>query len=91
MEIEFDPAKSAWNEAERGIPFSLAAQFDLGSALVAKDTREDYGEDRFRAIGRIGDRLHVLIYTPRGETLRVVSLRKANARERKAYAQATRS
>lgn len=47
MEIEFDPDKSAKNVEVRGLPFDLVADFDFDSALVARDTRDDYGEDPF--------------------------------------------
>ena len=88
MEIEFDPDKSAKNVEVRGLPFELVADFDFDSALVARDTREDYGEDRFIALGLIGERLHVVAFTMRGDRLRVISLRKANAREVDRYEQA---
>lgn len=52
------------------------------------DTRYDYDEDRFVAYSYIGSALHVLVFTPRGETCRVISLRKANNREIKAYEKA---
>ena len=86
MLVTFDPAKSERNEAERGLPFSLALDFEWDSALVAEDTRRDYGERRFQAIGFIGGRLHVLVFTPRGEAVHVISLRRANGRERNRYA-----
>jgi uncharacterized DUF497 family protein len=38
----------------------------------------------------IGTRLHVAVVTPRGEDLRVISLRKANAREVKDYEKSQR-
>lgn len=88
MEIEFDPEKNARNVELRGLPFDLVADFDFDSALVARDAREDYGEDRFIALGLIGERLHVLAYTMRGDRLRVISFRKANAREIERYEQA---
>jgi len=53
LEIEFDPQKNERNLKERGIPFSLAAEFDLTSALVQRSDR--HGEERFLATGVIGD------------------------------------
>jgi uncharacterized DUF497 family protein len=88
MEIEFDPAKSELNEGLRGLPFSLVAEFDFDSAVVAEDTRENYGETRWVAIGLIGDRLHVVVFTTRGDAVRVISLRKANDREIARYDEA---
>ena len=88
MEIEFDPKKSAKNAEERGLPFDLVADFDFETALVALGAREAYGEDRFIAVGHIGKRLYVMAYTMRGAALRVISFRKANAREVERYEQA---
>jgi len=86
VKIEFDPAKNAKNILERGISFELAAEFDLATAKIWADTRKDYGEERFIALGYIGERLFSLVFTVRGEVLRVISLRKANSREVKSYA-----
>lgn len=91
-EIIFDPAKSAANARKRGLPFSLVEDdFDWATAQVIEDMRKDYGERRFRALGFIGTRLHVVVYTPRGTALHVISLRKANRREEKLYATQTQS
>ena len=85
MAISFDPAKSAANVQSRGLSFELAADFDWSTALIVEDIREDYGEARYQALGRIGDRLHMLVFTPRGGGVHVISLRKANSREVKRY------
>jgi uncharacterized DUF497 family protein len=53
--------------------------------MVKEDTRHDYGEKRYVALGYIGPRLHVLCFTPSGLGIRVISLRKANSREIKLY------
>ena len=91
MLVTFDPPKNARNIAERGIPFRLALRMDWTTALVAEDTRKEYGEKRYQAVGSIGDRLHVLVFTPRPPALHVLSLRKANDRERTKYAAQTQS
>jgi uncharacterized DUF497 family protein len=85
MKISFDPAKNERNIAERGLSFDLAAEFEWADALIIQDDRRDYGEPRFQALGYIGERLHVLVFTPRGQALHVISLRKANLREVKRY------
>jgi uncharacterized DUF497 family protein len=54
---------------------------DLGTAAIDADLRYAYGESRFQALGLIGGRLHMLVFTMRGDVLRVISLRKANPRE----------
>jgi uncharacterized protein len=89
MPVTFDLAKSERNVVERGIPFELANDFDWSTALLAEDTRRDYGERRFQAVGFIGERLHVLVFTPRDQAVHVISLRRANERERNRYAAQT--
>lgn len=83
---EWDEDKRAANLEKHGVDFSAALEFEWDTALTADDARQDYGEPRFVSIGFIGPRLHVLVWTPRGEQFRVISLRKANAREVKRYA-----
>lgn len=86
MPIVFDPAKNQRNIAERALSFELVAEFDWSTVQVIEDTRRDYGETRLQLWGRIGDRRHIAVVTPRGEDLRVISLRKANAKEVKRHA-----
>ena len=71
MRFQFDPAKDERNIKERGISFALSAEFDWTTALVLRSDRA--GEDRYMAMGEIAGRLHVLVYTKRGQTLRIVS------------------
>lgn len=85
MKISYDPRKSARNVAERGLGFELAEAFEWDSAVIWRDTRRDYGEERFIALGRIGQRVHSLVFTHRSETVHVISLRKANRREVRRY------
>jgi uncharacterized protein len=90
MLLSYDPSKSARNEAERGLAFDLAEEFDWSSALIAEDRRRDYEERRYQALGSIGEHLHMLVFTPRGGAIHVISLRRANQRERMRYARQTR-
>ena len=46
----------------------------------------DYPEDRFISVGLLDTRLVVLVWTQRGEVRRIISMRKANDREKKIYA-----
>ena len=78
---DWDEDKRRLNRAKHGLDFAEIARFDWASASIAPDGRLDYGEVRLVAIGLIGDRLHVVIFTRRGPMIRVISLRKANARE----------
>lgn len=88
VEITYDPRKSERNLRERGFGFEMVTEFDFGSALYALDTRKDYGEVRTRSIGFIGDTLYALVFTMRGNALRVISLRKANRKEQSQYEKA---
>jgi uncharacterized DUF497 family protein len=87
VEIEFDPNKYRANRLKHRVSLGLAAEMDLGAAVIEPDQRSGYGEDRLVALGPISGRLHLLAFTMRGEVMRVISLRKANARERRRYAQ----
>lgn len=91
MQITYDPAKDARNVSERSLPFALVRDFEWFTALILQDDRFDYGECRYRAMGYIGGRLHVVVFTPRGDAVHVISFRKANKREVKNYDQETQS
>ena len=88
MEITFDPRKSERNFRERGLSFEMVSDFDLSSATFRIDTRKDYGEVRTRALGFIGETLYALVFTMHDGVLRVISLRKANHKERNRYEKA---
>ena len=89
--LEFDEAKSARNLRERGIGFERFAEMTLETALALEDMRADYGEQRITLLGMIDDRLHVAVITYRGDKVRVISLRRANAREERRYAKESQS
>jgi uncharacterized DUF497 family protein len=81
MDLSYDPAKDRRNVALRALSFELAREFDWDTALIVEDVRRHYGERRYQATGKIGTRLHVLVFTVRTDTIHVISLRKANERE----------
>lgn len=86
IEIAFDDAKGQACFEQRGFDFVYAAQAFLdASRTVQKDTRTDYGEDRYQLLGKIEGRVFHLAYTHRGAVVRLISARKANAREVKYY------
>ncbi len=91
FKISFDPAKNERNILERRLPFSLVQHFEWDSALIVPDDRWNYGEPRFRALGYLLGRLHVLVYTPRFPAIHVISLRKANQREVRLHDQETQA
>ena len=80
---EWDEAKCVTNLAMHGLSFTAVYEFVWDTAFTRTDTRSKYGEERYVSIGFIESRLHVLVWTPRGGKLRIISLRKANSREKK--------
>ena len=82
---EWDIRKAEANLAKHGVSFDRVELFDWDEALVEKDERFPYDEPRYVAFGRIEARLHVLVFTVRHGTIRVIGLRKANKRELKRY------
>lgn len=85
MKIVFDPAKSARNTSLRGLPFERVADFGWSDAVILADTRHAYPETRYVAVGYLDGRLPVLCFTPLEGAIRVISFRKANAREAKRH------
>lgn len=88
MKIFYDKDKNAANQLKHGIPLSLAAEMEWEAAIVWPDARREYGENRMAGIGYIGLRLFFIVFVDRAEGRRIISLRKANPREIKRYAQA---
>ncbi len=72
MESEWDDAKNS--------AYAVRAFLDL-QRFVVQDMRRDYGEDRYRLIGVIDGRVHVVVYTVRVSAVRIISARKANPKE----------
>lgn len=80
MNFEYDPAKSASNLAKHGIDFDRAqALWDDPRMLEAPARTED--EPRFLSIGRIGGQHWSAVWTPRGDAVRIISVRRARKEE----------
>ena len=62
-----------------------AGEVFAGATLTVEDDRRDYGEDRFITIGFLDGAMVVLVWTPRGGAYRIISMKKANERERALY------
>jgi len=85
MQIEFDPAKDAANQAKHGVSLAMAKELDWETALVWVDQRIEYGEARMIALAPKSEILYYVAFVDRGEVRRVISLRRANRREVKHY------
>jgi uncharacterized DUF497 family protein len=73
--------------AKHGIDFRDAERFFNAEPICFEDCRQDYNEKRFIAFGKIEERLIITVYTLRDDNIRIISMRKANARERRLYEQ----
>ena len=80
MTIVFDPDKNAINIAKHGLSLADFAGFDA-EPLVIEDTRFDYGERRYLAIGRIDDLPYAVVYTRRENVMRLIGFRRAHEKE----------
>jgi len=85
MDIEYDPAKDAANREKHGVSLVLGRIVLANSVGEEADERDDYGELRRIAYGLIRGRLFVCVYTLRGDTCRIISVRKANRREQRRW------
>jgi hypothetical protein len=86
MIITFDPAKDQINKDKHGVSLAAAQRINWDDAFIEVDARSDYGELREVGYVFLDDRLHIVIFTRRGDGLRIISLRRANSREVRYYA-----
>ena len=81
MVYEWDKAKNCNVFAKHGLAFEDAGQVFARPCVTFDDDRFDYGEERLTTLGLLAGRVIVIAHAPRGETTRVISMRKANRRE----------
>ena len=82
MDISFDPAKRADTLKHRGLDFADAGEVFAGRTVTVQDERRAYGEDRFITAWPSRWTLReLLVWTPRGEARRIISMRYAHADE----------
>jgi uncharacterized protein len=91
VEITFDQLKNARNILERGISFESVRDFNFKTAIYSVDGRKDYGEKRWRSLGTVFGRVHALVFVETATGIRVISFRKANAREVRYYEKTSES
>jgi uncharacterized DUF497 family protein len=85
MDLEWDEDKRQKALLERQMDFADVARFEVASLQTFEDLRFDYGEIRFNTYGYLDGVLCTYCWTPRGSRARIISMRKANDRERKSY------
>jgi uncharacterized DUF497 family protein len=83
MKPGYDPRKNAWNIRERGLAFDDIATLDWDNAIIWRDGRTDYGEDRYQALADGADgKLYAVVFTMRADTAWIISFRRAHEKER---------
>ena len=89
MEIEFDPDKAAANQQKHdGVTFEEAKAVLLDPYALTKEDSDVTGEQRFVTLGMGGKgRVLIVVWTLRGETVRLISAWKANQPQRRRYEQ----
>ncbi|MBU6365568.1 MAG: BrnT family toxin [Gemmatimonadetes bacterium] len=87
MRLEYDRTKNRSNQEKHGIPLSSARRLEWSAARIWLDARNNYGEQRWCALAFLEGRLHHVTFAMRGTTRRIISLCKANRRERRMHEQ----
>ena len=84
-ECEWDETKNAINIAKHKIGFAAIAGMQWDRMFFSDRTREYEGELRYAGVGLLNGKLHTVIFTWRGEKMRIISLRRSNNSEENAY------
>jgi uncharacterized DUF497 family protein len=86
VKIEFDTEKDTANIARHGVALAVGAKiFDDQDVLIVPTIREEDREERYKAIGLIGDKLWTAIHVYRGDVVRFLSVRRSNTGEQRSY------
>jgi uncharacterized DUF497 family protein len=85
MRVTFDPVKRAETLRKRRIDFLDAELVFTGLTYTIPDQRFPYPEERFISVGLLSGRMVIVVWTPTGDGRRIISMRKANAREQARY------
>ena len=88
-DIELDTEKDAINRAKHGFPLAIGLivlENRVGDVADPREYVTEFGtEYRRLAFGMIAGRLFICVYTMRGETYRLISVRKANKGEQRTW------
>jgi len=81
VKITFDKAKRERTLRQRGLDFADAAEVFEGLHTVLADDRFEYSERRYVSAGHLRGRMVVIVWTPRGDTRHIISMRYCHAKE----------
>ncbi len=86
LDFEWDDAKAGANFRKHGVTFEQAAYaFRDPFAMEWIDASAVYGEERVILLGMSGGQILSVVYTERGERLRIISARRATKYEKDEY------
>lgn len=84
--FEWDDAKAASNLAKHRVSFTFATRVFLDASLMDLDAFQPGDREvRRKAIGTIDGRIFTVVYTMRGDVIRIISARPCNTKEGKSY------
>ena len=86
MDIEFDADKDEANRFKHGLPLAFGRRvFQAADHVILPSIREGDGEERYKAVGLVDEKLYTVVHVLRGEIVRIISVRRSNASERRDY------
>jgi uncharacterized protein len=86
--MAYDPAKRKRNRRKHAIDLAECKAVFEEPMLTREDTRDIYDEQRLVSLGKLNDRIVVLVWTDREDGPRMISCREAKPHEKEAYFQA---
>jgi len=85
-DVEFDPAKAKSNLRKHKVSFSQAEEALNDPMAITIEDADTEGEQRFVTLGAdAAGRVLVVVHTPRGSRIRLISARKASTGEAEQY------
>ena len=85
MQVEYDEDKRLSVLDERGLDIADAGKLFDGFHLTRRDEKHSDEEERFTSIGLLNEVVALVIWTPRGDLRRIITMWKANDKEREIY------
>jgi uncharacterized protein len=86
MDIEYDADKDEINRFKHRLQLVFGGRvFDDPLCQILPSFRPIDGEDRYKAVGMVEEKLYTAVYVYRGAQVRMISVRRSNASERRDY------
>jgi len=85
MNFNWDPAKRQTNLKKHGLDFAEAERVFSGETFTFKDDRFAYNEQRFISMGLLRGDVVIIAHTETQDTIRIISMRRAEKHEQKLY------